>query len=484
MTCMLSFVLFTFFPLLQESLPYAPHPTRPVVAEDWKSQRWVALEPSWANAWAGGGDFRQNPLAERGRFLKAELGWSDSELREWIHQSSLTSLWSWELKKNDQVYAGGTQVFTPYALASSGAVQDQSVLVDFDVEIASNSAVADPVFSNVGSGASLGVQFSPVPGKGWLAEFALAISLLNTDEKIKLSPANMDGKHRIQVQLVEVGGKTFLEHGMSIFQFQTPGDPTRWTLKVSTDAPAPPTCFQVSEEVWCVDAPPLPTWTTESLYQKWETSMIFMDAEGPLVFMTKESATQAAKEWGQPVFNLPHEVHFMEGDQEAVVFQGPLLFGSPLYLALGTETEALVDWDAEIAQGARIMDPEIERLFRGLTGTFQVVSFTEQTTSLDLLGNHWKGEEVEAHLDFEWTSADPVASTRNLQVGGRILGHIGGEHPAPTQEALWLPVEFPQVFRIPFAGVFQGIPVSVSSWATLPGHEPQPAVQRRLRVKF
>lgn len=469
---MLSFALLLFPSLLQQGLPYAPHPTRPVVGEARQlDQLWVALEPSWARAWMDGADLRRTPLHQRNRFLQAELGWSDSELRQWIHDSSSVSHWSWELKKNDRIYAGGTQAFTPYRWTSSGAVQDQSVLVDFNVEVASNSVVADPVFSTMGAGASLGVQFSPVPGKGWMAEFALVVSALDTTEKIELAPANMRGKHRIQVQLAEVGGKTFLENGVSLFQFQTPGEDALWTLKIATDTPARPTFFPLSEDMWCVDAPRLPVWTTEALIRKWETSMIYMDADGPLIFMTEEDATQAAIDWGQPVYNLPHQVHFTEGNQDVIVFQGPLLFGSQLHLALGTETEALVDWDAEIAQGARIMDPEFQRLFSGLVGTFQAISGAE-------------GIDVEAHLDFTWTSAITFASTRDIQVAGRILGQMGGDAPAPTQESLWIPVEFPQAFRIPFQGTYQGSPASVSSWATLPSSESQGALQRRLTVKF
>lgn len=433
-----------------------PHPSFPVnglssenlTAPAWSGATWwVALKPSWAN---GETQLLEDDVREAllDRVVNT-LGQPEGQLAEWMAATapSALTLNYRILVDGKEALAGRESVPMGQAVTFGDLVRNACIL-DFDVEIASGSGIFDPIMGIQVSGSSLAIQVLPVPGKGWTAEVAMVHSRRLPGESIPMNYAQVSGKDRLVERISEIGGHGLLTPQQPLTIDLPALGPGRVTLELVADSPVPHGVVALSEELAWLSLPQLArtdSWNT--VVSNWEQERaIWTNGQGGLVFEGPDAAQAAAAAMQAAVARLqPMQVDLsvqrilggVEGERSDM--QASLLENATLTFAQGTLRDALVEWDVEVAQVARIADPQFVDLFSGWDGS--------------LRGRRLPNGLYEVDLDLSFSVVD-VSSFASIRLAAATLGETGYEGVVPASPAHTMSVETPEISVVRFHGTY------------------------------
>ncbi|MGB0952291.1 MAG: hypothetical protein ACPG31_03620 [Planctomycetota bacterium] len=430
-----------------------PHPVYPVFDLDGQASpyserpHWVSLEPSWFDA---------EPLLYsdiRAALLERRAGaaaLTEDVLQSWVHATRPGSLMvNYRILVDGYEALVGREAIPMGRGISFGDLTRKHSVLDFDVEIASGSGIFDPVMGTQVSGASLALQALPVPGRGWALETAMVYSKRLPGSPIALDYVQVEGKDRLITRLAESGGQTLLVPGAPLTVELPALGPGRVTMEIIADSAAPAGPVALTEEVVFLAAPTLalsPHWDRVVRGLE-ENHVIWVNRQGDILFEGADAMT-AATATMQVVQRLSNPISVKVGVEQVIGgvegartdLATTTLEDTRLAFAQGTLRDALIDWDVEVAQVARIGDPVFHHFFSGWEG--------------ELSTRRLAGGGYEVDLDLRFTVVD-VSEPKPLRLAAYQPGTKGYEGEIPASPAHTMNVEVPEVREVRFQGTYE-----------------------------
>jgi len=429
------------------SLPVAERFGEPVLQENLAGfGRWVALEPSWVAIWTDlEGDSRLALLnrvaAARGSDAGVALAWAESTRPQPVVVSYRV------LSDGVEVLAGSESVPMGTAFVMSDS-RRLSEILDFDVEIASGSVILDPIICQQYSGTSLAVEILPLPGFGWQVEVALVSSTSENSELIDDGYAQMEGKMRLIEHIAECGLVAAVTPAAPIRLELADLGPGKITLEMQVEGALPRTLTQLAEDLYMLAVPTLArdlAWSNlvsqlEGQGSMWSNGQGYLVFEGEHALATATATAQAATAQAQPVVLDVSVQTIRDGVEEnpaLLRFFG--LENRAILFAQGTVRDALIDWDVEVAQVARVADPVFENFFSGAQGKF--------------ITRRRADGKLEVDLDLKFSTVN-LPEPRRIRLGAATVGEMGFDGQVPAAPAQDLALEIPEVAELRFQGTY------------------------------
>lgn len=430
-----------------------PHPVYPTFDLQGQVQSysgyspWVSLQPSWMEQEPLIFQDTRLALLERGA---GALALGPEVLPGWAASTRPGSLMvNYRILVDGQEALAGRESVPMGRGVSFGDLARKHSVLDFDVEIASGSGIFDPVMGTQVSGASLAMQALPVPGLGWQVETALVYSKRLPGEPIALDYVQVEGKERLITRLSECGGQSLLIPGRALTVELPAVGPGRVTLEVIADSPRPQGPIALAENTYFLSAPTLAyssAW--DRVVREIENEhALWTNAQGDLLFTGADAEATAAATM-QVVQSLAAPIRVQLAVQqvlggveaERTEVTAATLDGQRLAFAQGTLRDALVDWDVEVAQIARIGDPVFHHFFSGWEG--------------EIVARRLGGSLYEVDLDLRFTLVD-VGEPQPIRLAAYQPGRKGFEGEVPASPAHTMNVEVPEVREVRFQGTYE-----------------------------
>ncbi|MBC8328873.1 MAG: hypothetical protein H8E31_09020 [Planctomycetes bacterium] len=391
----LSALFLPVFLSLPQDLPAgSPHPTHVVnsrslqeAAADgfWSTERpvWQALAPRWAFDEAVrllDRDDAEVLLA----FVASRNHWSERDLARWAKYAEAPPValrFSLKDAHTGELLLAGSHQVQPGVPTAIRDLVLRSVVMGLDVEIACDSAIADPVAGSQFAGASIAVELLPVPGLGYQAEVAVVDSGFGAEDAIQTGYSAIQGFDRLRQDLAETGWRSLLVPGHAT-SFRLPGVGRRaLVLELECGGPVPPESLSAGDTVAVCMAPSLAedpeTWnrlqtSLELIGDTWAASSGYLAFSGGAVEDQIAEVRDALAQGCRPIrLAMRVTVENADGAVELLDLGGHFLLGAPFRFASGELALALTDWDVEVAQASRIADPRFETLFDGVRGSIE-----------------------------------------------------------------------------------------------------------------
>lgn len=455
--------LFLVFALFLPSTPQqgaagvgVPHPSYPVPGstesrEGWSPWDgrpwWVELQPSWKEQYAFLEDDLRLALLER---VAGAINAPESAATNWAESTrpQALALDFRILVDGSEALVGREYLKMGQAVAFSDLVRKAGVL-DFDVEIASGAGIFDPFMGQQYSGSSLALQVLPLPGQGWSAELAMVHSKRVPSAPIDLHYAQVDGKDRLMQRVAEAGGHVVLLPGTTTTLDLPNLGPGRVSLELIPDSPAPAGPLELMEDlVWLT----LPEYARSEPWARavaqWDQeTRVWSNGQGDLLFHgpdAKAVADRALAEAGAQVrpmsvdLRVQRIVQGVEGERSDILTT--VMEGTPLRFAQGTLQDALIEWDVEVAQVARIADPVFANFFSGWEGS--------------LNGYRLPDGSYEVAVDLRFSTVD-IGEPKRIRLAAATPGEQGYEGNVPASPAQNMAVEAPEMCEVRFHGTYR-----------------------------
>ena len=390
--------------------PTRPVPVDPAAIGDALVGGWPDLadaegHPAWGLFRLAEGD-EWTEVSPPGRLRLAELaaetqGWSGERALAWLAENERPRLRLRYVLRDSagDVLLEGVDEFRPGETHGVSAAAIRTVVDDYDVEIASGTAVVDPVVALVGEGPSLQVALAPAVGVGWLARVRLAETVGEDVGDVRLGARDVGDKPRFSHHVLEADWRTLLRPGREETLEVVAPDGRGWMLALTLEGPDPVGPRPFGDDVW-LDLPVLPGDDWESLAEDLVGGReVLAVPEAGAVVLTgpgaADRAAWAARRIAERFRSGPAAVTWEEaGAVGALAWSvaAPTLVGSRLRVRVGREFQVLTDWEVEVAQESRIADPVFALVFDGLT----LEAFTRP--SADGLVPGFRGERSFVHL--------------------------------------------------------------------------------------
>ena len=430
-----------------------PHPVYPVhnlegQPESYSSRlHWVALEPSWFEAEPFLLDSSRHALLERGA---GSVGLEEATLQSWFTATRPGSLTvNYRLLVDGAEVLAGREAIPMGRGVSFGDLTRHHSVMDFDVEIASGAGIFDPIMGTQVSGGSLALHALPVPGRGWSLETAMVFSKSLAGDPVAIDYVQVEGKDRIITRLAEYGGRALLEPGKTLTVELPSVGPGRATMEIIADSPMPQGPILLAENIVYLAAPTLatsPHWDRvvrelEHHHAVWTNGQGDLIFEGPEVLEVATSTMQLVQKLSDPIrvnLGVDRIIGGVEGEHTA--FSTSTLEEQRLAFAQGTLRDALIDWDVEVAQVARVGDPVFHHFFSGWEG--------------EVVARRLPGGVYEIDLDLRFTLVD-VGEPKPLRLAAYQPGIKGYEGDVPASPAHTMNVEVPKVQEVRFRGTYE-----------------------------
>lgn len=429
-------------PVLQN----APHPSM----LDWiyrdTERRWWVLQPSWLEGERAGLLGLEGQRALR-QYLQMELQGNVAALanaEELLALPPLRLRYRLVLEGHDEVLLAGTDVVTLGRPSVFGDVRARAVVGGVSTEVAGGSSIADPSEAWLWSGRSLALELLPVPGLGWAAEVALVDCTASEPEAIRTGNHAVDGLQRLGQRLSEAGATLLLGGAAGPATLRLPG-PDGQVLRLELELLAAPLlqAVDIGNQRVVLAAPTL-TGTPEGALEAQRAAAAgyaWSAREGWVAFAGAGAADAAARvaalaqEKVRPL-ELRCTVSLLQARETRRLAElaGSVVRGRPVRAAAGAWTQALTRWDVEIAQEARIANPELEDLFAGC--------------SFVLTPDLGSGGRPYADLELRW-SALRLGATQELVLASARTTNDGSGVAQPAEHVL---VEQPEQAQIVFQG--------------------------------
>ncbi len=406
----------------------SPHPTHVIsdyqmreVAEEgsWNQGPpvWQALSPRWTSDEAM---LLLDPEDEA--VLQVYVGsrnhWSERDLARWSEYARTAPVplrFALKDAETGELILAGSHQVQPGQPAAIRDLLTRSVVMGLDVEIACDSAIADPIDGSQFAGSSIAVELLPVPGMGYQAELAVVDSGIGPNETIDTGYSAIQGFDRLRQVVAESGWRSLLVPGHAT-SFLLPGEGHRsLVLELECGGPVPPASLAAGDAVAVCLAPTLAEdpelWerlqnSLELVGDTWAASSGYLAFSGGAVEDQLEEVRGAIAEHCRPVrLSLRASVQNAEGSTQLLEIGGEVLQSSPVRFASGDLSMALTDWDVEVAQASRIADPTFETFFDGILGS--VTTLPGGAVDLDLeLTKVQPGEPITLTLSRETSPGD------------------------------------------------------------------------------
>lgn len=339
--------------------------------------------------------------------MVAELnGWSEIAAAEWLRKTAPRPVTlNYRLSQGERVLAAGQESVLPEAPVTLGSYSSASVVADYSVEIAQNSAIGDPSMRQSFTGATLGVVLLPLPEGKWWLETAVTWLEPGEEEWIQTGSSELGKKTRDHRQVLEFSGPIVLQ-GSAASVLQLPGG-FQLQFSVTGNSALP---VHEAGRVLAVD---LPTMGLDpalgSLLDEAGSDVVWADAAGFLLLdaeLGKEAVEWMTQEASQVQFcrlQVRRNVEGRSAEAAMVDLQLPAVQGRSYRFAHGRAFDSLVDWDVEVASSSRMADPEFRRVFVGVLGEVAASVEDQQVTSSTCL--------------LEWSAVQSVESM-SYQIAG------------------------------------------------------------------
>ncbi|KAA3604346.1 MAG: hypothetical protein DWQ01_22320 [Planctomycetota bacterium] len=349
-----------------------------------------------------------------------------------------------------------------------GEHERRMALVDFDVEIAQASFIADPITVPIVTGTTLAIQIDPVPDGNYQVQMVARHSEEGRNTPLPLGYTAMEGSSRNPVQFEEAGTVIHMKPGVATalrlparggrhmeldLEIQGgPGQQTDANLVYLPTLAHPPAGFltpapmgiHIPDEIseWEEqEDPELPGMeeAAEQVLQSddlWESVaeifqnglMLVRGRHAPEV----RDGLRAEAIRRSKACQFQMELVLIQEDKEQMLgtFKAPILYGVPTAFSAGKVQESVIDWDVEVAQGSRVADPLFTLVQEGLQGSF--------TVKPDAKGNP-------AYLDLSLEFSTLQGFRQHEIILDHAIGPFEGEIDLPYQPQDKVMVEEPSI---------------------------------------
>lgn len=357
--------------------PVAQHVLRNLAEGDiWTEDAadyWLELRPeaglSEYDAWQ-----YESYATQRAEALARLNDWDQGQRDAWLEAAipaPVELTYSVE-REGGQVLLRGVEGMAHGRPAALGLRTQHPVVIGFSGQIAAQATIAAPVVGSIFEGTALQAVIYPIPGRGWWVEYALTSNKAMPTEAIQTGSAGIDGKARIRQQILEWGGSVVLEPGkpVQMSMMDPQGGQLRMTLQVDQAAPTgrTPAGRFVALDVPTLNLDP----GMAGVLDEMRGSLAWASPCGLLV-IDPDAAGAAADELLLAVAEVPQvtlELRYAQDDQpEQVRSRVQSVAGRSVRFASGQLEDALVSWDLDVANQARLATPQFASLFAGWRGS-------------------------------------------------------------------------------------------------------------------
>ncbi|HEX9793447.1 MAG TPA: hypothetical protein VGC54_05625, partial [Planctomycetota bacterium] len=354
-----------------------------------------------------------------------------------------------------------------------GEHRSRRALVDFDVEIAQASFIADPLTALVHTGSSVAVNLLPLPDGSFVAEVVARHAVAEENEPILLGYSAMDGASRNPVSFEESGLVVRLRPGTPT-TLELPGRKgSTFALELSVPAAAAPAkdpnllyLPSLAKPPIGFKAPPSITAMAALGYYEGEDEdepyrrgldevldgspgasdyLLVMEDSGFLAFEDRvadgvlDALRQVALRDAESA-DLEVELRLFgtgrAADGEVLArFAAPVVLDTWSGFTNGTVREGIADWDVEVAQSARGADPIFKLVEDGVRASLR-------------LRNR---DEIE--LDLEIVTFDGF-KVKSLKIGHMLLAGGGDQAGMPMQPEERVSIEEPVSSSMHMSGTY------------------------------
>lgn len=436
----------------QEPKPARPHSSLPAWGRDAEedSGSWLLLSPPWL---AEGAPRLMDRAARKklGGYVAMANRWEEGTAQRWLEATEIRPLQMRfrlesvaEAGSEPVLLLGGTESLWPGQPTLFSEVLRRTVVLDFDVQIAQGSAIAEPVPGRQEAGASLAVRLLPVPGAGWQAELGVVLSRFGPADPLDLGYESIQGKDRLRQEFEECGLTTFLTANEPT-TLRLPGpDGSTYRLELEVGGATPPESVAAGDSL-VVAAPTLaargdwPSFVTmlEGSGKVWSSREGFLAFSDEAAELQTGVVVETAQRRSRPLA-VALAVRTSDSEQPLVDFAGELVPDAPLRFATGSVFQAVTAWEVEVAQMARVPDPTFDLIHEGAQGQLTVATADGRPKTVDL------------DLVLRWVrSAEPqrlvLAAEHKVSAGDSLI---------LNQPRVEVYVEQPEVARVEIQGSF------------------------------
>jgi len=386
-----------------------PHPSKVVdgyqhrdqgLEQRWKDEdAWLMLRPSFnydpemEEVAPLGGLEAQEDLV---RLLAKTSSLGGGSLESWAELVSPAAVsLSYKIydASNGELFLAGSEPVQVGPLVNFFEGAERSLLKSFDVEIAQGVSIADPYVCSAFDGMSLAIRLLPNPGQGWQMEMALCHTTSLGASPIETGSADMSGLDHLQRAIVEFSNTMAVTPGVPV-SMHIPGfGDSELNIELTVDGAVPAIGMTApnSEGASVVDASSMTTGDYKKFINGINFARLGVSEFGWLVFRGNsagEAMVSAVEEIVAANTSRECELTISIGSEtdEDVLYQvnGYLSAQHPLKLADGVSSQALTDWDVEIACSSRIADPLMSDCFSGLLASIELLDSGQVKLDLDM----------------------------------------------------------------------------------------------------
>ncbi len=372
-------------PRAQEPADLAPHATRPLrrydasgepsvwIAEEGRPPRaWWALQVPWLqlDPWD-----RETDRRARAAWMAQQNGWDRTSLERFLATTRPQgrSL-RWRIEEGGRWVAGGEEILLPAEPRLAGGRVEHRVVLRLAAELASGSALADPLEGRLWSGLSLGFRLLPLAGRGHALDLCLTRSERLPGEPLPAESRDLAGLDRLPVRLLEAGLRLWMPPGeeQKVTLPGLGGEP--WILYLELEGGPPPGPAESGAAVLLDLAALAAEEEWPALLRAWERDGPVWSSSSGLVALSGPEAGARAESVLEDAWHIlrPWSCR-IEGAGEAPELRlaARLCGRAPLRLASGEARRWLVDWDAQVAGTTRMLQPGLEEILEGWSGSLR-----------------------------------------------------------------------------------------------------------------
>lgn len=366
-----------------------------------------------------------------------------------------------------------------------GEHRTRHAVMDFDVEIAQASFIADPVTARITSGTTLALQLDQVPDGSYMVQILSRHVQEKENEMIDLGYTAISGASRNPVSFGETGCAINMQPGQPV-TMQMPaqnGETYELQLKIDGSAAAqvdpnliyvpnladPAFGFKSPAPLGIHDWESIEEWSEseeEIEYEEldeildrlmpdgsaWESVQLQTD-EGFLVVRGSEAPQVrqklrhvASSRARSASVHLEVTLHEDQKNTTLGRFTAPVILNTPAAFGAGNAKSVLIEWDVEVAQGSRVADPLFTLIQDGLQGDLTVFGNEQgQASEIELNLQLAQLEKIdqrtvtldhaldfgESGLGFPMQPADRV----NIEEPSLASMEIRGRYPLKAEES-------------------------------------------------
>ncbi|MDP6850179.1 MAG: hypothetical protein QGH51_08920 [Planctomycetota bacterium] len=451
-------ISFLCMTLVQTPVSSFPHPSKPIYPQTYDrcfepggnifvegpDLFWERLAPTWLEDDELGRELQGlDALSEH---LAQTHSWSVSAQDAWksiAASDAVMATCSLVDGKGQVLFAGNSPLLSgvPVRFGDTAAL---SKVYDFDVEVAQESSLADPVVRYLVQGRTLSLRAFGIAEAGWQVELAYVDTQASPVEYISMGANSMKGGvERLEREVTEYGSTIFLRPGEEEVLSLPASNGEELFLHIQLDG-AVPRIASTQDGTFFLGVPSLAAQNQFPAYisDLRKKGPVWSHESGWLAFDGESAEQLARRSAADAMAAAPQQRHtiqmriFEDGmlakDEKVDAFLAP---GMSVRFVQGVAAQALSDWDVEIACSARIPDPIFRPLFGGIAGSVEMQK--DGRLALDCV-----------------LSSISIGEPVSMLIAPQVASLNGHEGPSPAQPSIRVAVENPTQGSTGFRGTY------------------------------